>query len=65
MLQEKAWLMREMSALDFKIVPSQGQTFIAQVPKKFGNANHFCAIAKQYDMAVVNCSLYPGLDLSH
>jgi histidinol-phosphate aminotransferase len=61
-LQEKAWLMREMSALDFKIVPSQGQTFIAQVPKKFGNANHFCAIAKQYDMAVVNCSLYPELD---
>lgn len=61
-LQEKAWLMREMSALDFKIVPSQGQTFIAQVPKKFGSANYFCAIAKQYDMAVVNCSLYPGLD---
>ncbi len=61
-LQEKAWLMREMSALDFKIVPSQGQTFIAQVPKKFRSANYFCAIAKQYDMAVVNCSLYPGLD---
>lgn len=61
-LQEKAWLMREMSALDFKIVPSQGQTFIAQVPNKFDNADHFCAIAKEYGMAVVNCSLYPGLD---
>lgn len=61
-LQEKAWLMREMSTLDFKIIPSQGQTFIAQIPNKFGNANHFCTIAKQYDMAVVNCSLYPGLD---
>jgi len=61
-LQEKAWLMNEMSGLDFKIIPSQGQTFIAQVPKKFGSANHFCNIAKQYDMAVVNCSLYPGLD---
>ena len=61
-LQEKAWLMREMSALGFKVIPSQGQTFIAKVPNKFGNANRFCTIAKQYDMAVVNCSLYPGLD---
>lgn len=61
-LQEKAWLMREMSALGFKIVPSQGQTFIAQVPNKFDSADHFCSIAKEYGMAVVNCSLYPGLD---
>ncbi len=61
-LREKAWLMREMSALGFKIVSSQGQNFIAQVPEKWGNANHFCAIAKQYEIAVVNCSLYPGLD---
>lgn len=61
-LREKAWLMREMSALDFKIIPSQGQTFIAQVPNKFGRADHFCTIAKEYGMAVVNCSLYPGLD---
>lgn len=61
-LQEKTWLMQEMQALDFKIIPSQGQTFIAQVPKEFGNAHHFCHIAKQYDMAVVNCSLYAGLD---
>lgn len=61
-LQEKAWLMNEMRALDFKIIPSRGQTFIAQVPKEFGNADHFCNIAKQYDMAVVNCSLYAGLD---
>jgi histidinol-phosphate aminotransferase len=61
-LQEKAWLMREMDTLDFITIPSQGQTFIAQIPKKFGSANQFCAIAKEYDMAVVNCSLYPGLD---
>jgi histidinol-phosphate aminotransferase len=61
-LQEKAWLMREMSALDFKIVSSQGQTFIAQVPNKFDSADHFCTLAKEYGMAVVNCSLYPGLD---
>lgn len=61
-LQEKAWLMSEMSALDFTIVPSHGQTFIAQVPNKFVNANHFCTIAKEYGMAVVNCSLYPGLE---
>lgn len=61
-LQEKAWLMRKMSALGFKIVPSQGQTFIAQVPNQFDSADHFCAVAKEYGMAVVNCSLYPGLD---
>lgn len=61
-LREKTWLMNEMRALDFKIIPSKGQTFIAQVPKKFVNASQFCAIAKHYGMAVVNCSLYPGLD---
>lgn len=61
-LREKTWLMNEMCALDFEIVPSQGQTFIAQVPKKFVNASQFCAIAKQHGMAVVNCSLYPGFD---
>lgn len=62
LLQEKAWLMREMSTLGFKIVPSQGPSFIAQVPKSFDCANHFCTIAKQYDTAVVNCSIYPGLE---
>lgn len=61
-LREKSWLMNEMSALDFKVIPSQGQTFIAKVPKQFGNASEFCAIAKQHGMAVVNCSLYPELD---
>ena len=61
-LKEKAWLISEMKALGFKIIPSEGQTFIAKVPKKFGNADSFCAIAKQYDIAVVNCSLYKGLD---
>lgn len=60
--REKAWLMREMSALDFKIIPSDGQNFIAKVPKKFANATHFCAIAKQHGAAVVNCSIYSGMD---
>lgn len=60
-LREKAWLMGEMSALGFTIVPSQGQTFIAKVPKQYEDANHFCAVAKQHGIAVVNCTLYPGL----
>lgn len=61
-LAEKAWLISEMQILGFGVVPSQGQTFIAKVPSFFSNADHFCAIAKQYDLAVVNCSLYPGLE---
>lgn len=61
-LQEKAWLMQEMHNLGFQVVPSQGQNFIAHVPKEYNHADHFCAVAEQYDMAVVNCSLYPGLD---
>lgn len=60
-LQEKTWLMNEMSALGFEIVPSQGQNFIAKVPKEYSSADHFCNIAKQYGIAVVNCSLYAGL----
>lgn len=62
-LEEKAWLMREMSQLGFQVVPSQGQTFIAKVPNTFTNADHFCAMAKQHNVAVVNCSLYPGLKM--
>jgi histidinol-phosphate aminotransferase len=61
-LREKAWLMRGMSALDFKIIPSHGQNFIAQVPEKFGSADHFCETASHYGVAVVNCSIYPGLN---
>lgn len=61
-LQEKAWLMREMSVLGFHTVPSKGQTFIARVPRKFGDATLFCAIAKKLEIAVVNCALYPGLE---
>lgn len=62
MLQEKAWLMREMSAMGFTIVPSQGQTFIAKVPKTFGGSAHcFCSMTKPYGIGVVDCSLYPGL----
>jgi histidinol-phosphate aminotransferase len=60
--REKAWLMGEMSALNFKIVPSQGQTFIAKVPEKFNSATDFCMIAKQHGIAVIDCSLYCKLD---
>lgn len=59
---EKAWLMKEMSALGFSIIPSQGQTFIAKVPKAIGTANQFCQLASAYGVAVVNCSLYEGMD---
>lgn len=59
-LEEKTWLVREMRALNFKVIPSQGQTFIAQVPD--GTADEFCMTAKSHDIAVVNCSLYPGLE---
>lgn len=61
-MREKSWLMREMNDLNFKIIPSEGQCFIAQVPEKFGTADQFCQIAKQYGVAVVNCSLYQGLE---
>lgn len=61
-LQEKMWLMDQMRVLGFKVAPSQGQTFIAQVPENFGSARHFCTVAQQYGIAVVDCSLYPGLD---
>jgi len=62
LLREKLWLMREMTALGFKTIPSQGQTFIAQIPKKFGTADYFCEAAKKYGVAVVNCSIYVGLN---
>ena len=61
-LREKHWLMQKMSDLGFQVVPSRGQNFIARVPKEFRSADHFSAILKQYDTAVVNCSLYPGLE---
>lgn len=61
-LQEKEWLMNEMQALGFTLIPSQGQSFIAQVPYKFSNADNFCKIAHQYGVGVVNCSLYEGLE---
>jgi histidinol-phosphate aminotransferase len=62
LLREKDWLMREMSALKFHVVPSDGQNFIARIPQKFMNADHFCTIIAQHGVAVVNCSIYPGLD---
>lgn len=61
-LREKDWLMQEMRSLDFTIPLSHGQTFIAKVPKMFANATHFCTIAKQHGVAVVNCSIYSGMD---
>lgn len=61
-MHEKSWLMSEMEDLGFKIIPSHGQSFIAQVPEKFGSADQFCRIAKRYGIAVVNCSLYRGLE---
>lgn len=61
-LQEKAWLMREMGALDFTVVSSDGQSFIAKVPEAFVNAGHFCAVAERHGVGVVNCALYPGFE---
>ena len=61
-LREKVWLMGEMDDLGFHIPHSNGQNFVARVPTKFTDANDFCAIAKRHGVAVVNCSLYPGLD---
>lgn len=61
-LREKSWLMQEMSALGFKVIPSHGQTFIAQVPEEFCTAEQFCKIAKEYGVAVVNCSLFEGFE---
>ncbi|MCE5319287.1 MAG: histidinol-phosphate aminotransferase family protein [Parachlamydia sp.] len=59
--REKTWLMKAMSRLGFDVVASQGQHFIAKVPKRFRDADHFCAMARERGIAFVNCSLYPGL----
>lgn len=61
-IKEKKWLMHEMRNLGFEVVPSQGQNFIAKVPAKFGNAKAFCKHIKRYGIAVVDCSLYEGLE---
>lgn len=61
-LQEKVWLMKALRGLGFEVVASQGQHFVAKVPKPFRDADHFCAMARQRGIAVVNCSLYPGLN---
>lgn len=61
-LTEKAWLMREMSALGFQVVPSQGQNFIAKVPAQFATADIFCAKAQEHGVSVISCSLYEGLE---
>lgn len=61
-LQEKMWLMKALSDIGFEVVASQGQHFIAKVPKQYRDADHFCSMARQRGIAVVNCSLYPGLN---
>lgn len=61
-LREKEILMSSMQALGFDITPSNGQTFIAKVPSKFKDADTFCDIIKKYGVAVVNCSIYDGLE---
>ncbi len=61
-LKEKGWLICELEKLGFSIVPSQGQNFIAQVPFKCGSATLFCHKANQWGIAVVDCSLYAGLE---
>jgi len=62
LLQEKLYLMDSLKALGFEVITSQGQTFIAKVPKYFSNATTFCQTIAKHNMAVVNCSLYEGLE---
>lgn len=61
-LNEKSYLMSEMYKLGFEAIPSQGQTFIAKVPPCFIDANGFCEYIAAHGVAVVNCSLYEGLE---
>ena len=61
-LNEKHWLMDEMRKLGFEVVPSHGQIFIARVPQQCVNATQFCEMALKQEIAVVDCSLYQGLD---
>lgn len=62
-LKEKAYLMKAMSTLGFEVIPSQGQTFIAKIPEHFQSASDFCHRVARYGISVVDCSLYPGLEL--
>lgn len=59
---EKAWLMKEMGRLGFAAAPSHGQHFMARVPEQFHDADHFYAAARERGIAVVNCSIYAGLN---
>lgn len=61
-LREKAWLMGQMQKLGFEVVNSEGQNFIARVPKSFKTAQDFCAKAAEYGIGVIDCSLYEGLE---
>lgn len=60
-MRQKKWLMRAMRDLGFLAVPSEGQNFVAKVPESFSDAAHFCKAAKRVGIAVVDCSLYPGM----
>lgn len=62
LLDEKKWLMHKMQTLCFEVVHSHGQNFIAKVPDCFEDARHFCLIARQYGISVVDCGLYEGLE---
>ncbi|WCR56958.1 pyridoxal phosphate-dependent aminotransferase [Rickettsia asembonensis] len=62
LLQEKLYLMDSLKALGFEVIPSHSQTFIAKIPKYFSDATTFCQTIAKYNMAVVNCSLYEGLE---
>ncbi|MBU2546364.1 MAG: histidinol-phosphate aminotransferase family protein [Gammaproteobacteria bacterium] len=62
LLKQKQILMDEMQKFGFEVVPSEGQTFIAQVPQHFKNATDFCEKAKKHGVSVVDCSLYAGLE---
>lgn len=62
LLEEKEWLMDQMETLNYRVIPSHGQSFIAEVPEKFESAAHFCEIARSYGVGVIDCALYPSLE---
>ncbi|MEN9653955.1 MAG: hypothetical protein RL235_67, partial [Chlamydiota bacterium] len=61
MLREKQRLMESMADFGFGVVASEGHTFIAKVPPCWGSADSLCSKLAQEKVAVVNCSIYPGL----
>ena len=61
-LNEAKWLAQEMQKLGFDVTPSHSQTFIARVPKRYACATEFCREVQKRGVAVVDCSLYAGLE---